>query len=258
MKALAALVSVLLVERGAQSFGMKSGTRLSSIISRSATTSKAGSTAGIEPTDLFSTWAQTGRDEVMAAGHEIAVAEMMSEVEPHLPMKPFRFLDIGCGNGWVARRISAKELCADSVGIDGAVEMIKKAKAMEESEGTGASFEDANILEYVPQQPFDVCFSMEVLYYLREKEVKIFLTRLHSHILSKGGIFVLGLDHFEENLDCHGWADLNNTRMLLWSESTWKAELENAGFEVIKSWRAAEGRPDIKSGTLAFICRAPL
>ena len=258
------LLSLLLTSDISRSFALKNGNRAMTTMHRSYEAAKRrtlreAASGSIEPTDLFSNWAETGRDEIMAAGHNEAVTEMLKELEPHLPASsPYRVLDLGCGNGWVARRMISKDLCIYSIGVDGAAEMIKKAKAMEEKEGTGAEFTMANIIDFSPERPCDVVFSMEVLYYLREDEVKSLLRRLNteSEILSEGGLFVLGLDHFEENEDCHGWADLNNTRMLLWSEHKWKSELEAAGFDIVKAWRAAPGRPDIKSGTLAFICRS--
>ena len=82
--------------------------------------------ATIEPTDLFSTWAETGRDEIMAAGHLEAVTEMLEELDPYLlKYGRFSFLDVGCGNGWVARHMitEKKGLCERSVGVDGAKEM---------------------------------------------------------------------------------------------------------------------------------------
>ena len=68
------------------------------------------------------------------------------------------------------------------------------------------------------------------------------------------------MDHFEENLECHDWAALNSTPMLLFSERKWKLMLETAGFEVLKQWRAgvrvdSEANYSGTAGTMAILAR---
>ena len=49
---------------------------------------------------LFDVWANTGRSEEMEKGHGTTVNQFLNK----LSLKEnFRFLDIGCGNGWVVR-----------------------------------------------------------------------------------------------------------------------------------------------------------
>ena len=202
----------------------------------------------------------------MAAGHEVAVSEMLSTAENYLPKQPFSFLDIGTGNGWVARRMSGHPNCKSALGVDGADQMILNAEEAEEEEKTGASFVKANLVDFQPEQAVDVAFSMEVLYYLKEEEVKQLFKNLSEKWLIPGGLFVWGIDHYTENAACHDWSSINGVHMLLWTESQWTAALEEAGFSVIKCWRAAN-RPETldmpgasadyegSSGTLAFIVR---
>ena len=52
----------------------------------------------VKPTDLFSQWAEVGRDEKMVKGHEAPVASIMKSLDPLLPPS-YSFLDIGMGNG---------------------------------------------------------------------------------------------------------------------------------------------------------------
>jgi predicted TPR repeat methyltransferase len=191
----------------------------------------------------------------MALGHDIAVTEMLMHLNGHIHNKPFSFLDIGCGNGWVSRRVKSNPMCFSSLGIDGATQMIKKARLIEESEKTGATFTHADLLEHQLKDKVDVAFSMEVLYYLTEEDLKNFLSKLSSQWVVSGGLLCLGLDHYFENTPSHGWAELNNTHMLLWSEAQWRSALEAAGFQIISLWRAAPGREEIPEGTLAIIAR---
>ena len=53
-------------------------------------------------TDLFSDWAEIGRDQGMAKAHNPAVSEILSTVLAGRE-KAFSFIDAGCGNGWVVQ-----------------------------------------------------------------------------------------------------------------------------------------------------------
>ena len=74
---------------------------------------------------LFDKWAKTGRAEEMEKGHGTSVNKFLDKL---VFDKPFTFLDIGCGNGWVVRKISQLSNCRKAIGIDKSRIMIKKAK----------------------------------------------------------------------------------------------------------------------------------
>ena len=80
---------------------------------------------------LFDRWAKTGRAEEMEKGHGTTVNKFLDKL---VFDKPFTFLDIGCGNGWVVRKISQLSNCKKAVGIDKSRTMIKKAKEKKTSE----------------------------------------------------------------------------------------------------------------------------
>ena len=54
---------------------------------------------------LFDNWAKAGRAEDMEAGHGLSVNKFLDRITFE---KPFTFLDIGCGNGWVVRKIAGE------------------------------------------------------------------------------------------------------------------------------------------------------
>ena len=208
----------------------------------------------IAPTDLFSTWADNDRDSVMADGHRKSVAEMMDGLGSMFKMEDKTILELGCGNGWVLRDVFSKYDIKSYFGVDGAKSMIEKAN-------TQNIYEDKHKFQYqmqdltkldVNHQSFDLIFSMEVLYYLQEDEVKSLLSQIANNLLKDDGVFIFGIDHYYENTDCHGWAELNNTPMLLWTEERWQQEVTDAGLVVQKQFRAAK-REGISEGTLVFI-----
>ena len=51
-------------------------------------------------TDIFSEWAEVGKDTGMETNHAQAVDKMLSHLV-NSRTSPFSFIDAGCGNGWV-------------------------------------------------------------------------------------------------------------------------------------------------------------
>ena len=78
-------------------------------------------------TEVFGEWAEQGKDSGMEKGHALAVEDMISfAIQERASLgRNFNFLDLGCGNGWVVRKLENDSLCVRSVGIDGAKQMIK-------------------------------------------------------------------------------------------------------------------------------------
>ena len=109
---------------------------------------------------LFDKWAKTGRAEEMEKGHGRTVNKFLDKL---IFDKPFTFLDIGCGNGWVVRKISQLSNCKKAIGIDKSRTMIKKAKEKKTSEKEAYFTTDLESWKYAGK--FDVVFSMEALYY---------------------------------------------------------------------------------------------
>ena len=54
------------------------------------------------PIDVFSEWAQNGKDEGMERHHYQSVMNMINFASSKL--SKYSFIDAGCGNGWVIRK----------------------------------------------------------------------------------------------------------------------------------------------------------
>ena len=78
---------------------------------------------------VFNEWAEIDKDLGMEKGHADAVTEMLDFAlkERHRINNNFTFLDLGCGNGWVVRKVIENPLCINASGIDGAPQMIENA-----------------------------------------------------------------------------------------------------------------------------------
>tara|TARA_B110000438_G_C15630594_1_gene570822 strand:+ start:306 stop:914 length:609 start_codon:yes stop_codon:yes gene_type:complete len=177
--------------------------------------------------DLFSDWALNDRDLGMEKNHMASVKKMLSLIF-HKRAEIFSFVDLGCGNGYVVREVSKHPLCQRSIGVDGAVEMIKKAKLID-SKG---EYICSNISSWLPEKKVDFIHSMEVMYYL-ENPQKI-ITNINQKCLKKNGMMIMGIDFYQENSDCHSWPNDLNLPMKLLSIREWIIILENSGLSDIK------------------------
>ena len=156
---------------------------------------------------VFNEWAELDKDLGMEKGHADAVTEMLDFAlkERHRTNNDFTFLDLGCGNGWVVRRVVDDPLCIKAKGIDGANQMIANAKAR----GNNEDYILANIHDYEPKEKYDLIHSMEVLYYLEDPESV--LNKIFSSWLAEEGRLIVGIDLNYENKElpggrrCYGW-----------------------------------------------------
>ena len=173
-------------------------------------------------TEIFSQWALNGRDIGMEANHAPAVNAMLDEVIGYRS-SPFSIIDAGCGNGWVVRKIIEDPLCKNAIGVDGAKNMIEKARSLH-AEG---NYYHADLLDWRPDEKVDIVHAMEVLYYFKNPE-KLILHILDNW-LEKNGTIIIGMDHYFENPKSHSWpADLN-TYMKLLSIEEWVGLFKDCG-----------------------------
>jgi trans-aconitate methyltransferase len=196
-------------------------------------------------TELFSEWADKNKDEGMERGHAASVKSMLDLALPKVH-RPFKAIDVGCGNGWVCRMLAEHDDCSKAVGVDGSASMIDKAKALGDGE-----FHLALLPEWKPEERFDMLHSMEFLYYLRDPAAM--LKAMHDHWLNEGAVLIAGVDHYLENRDSHGWPEALNVHMTLMDEGQWKQAMEDAGFTDVELHRV--GSTETFIGTLAMVGR---
>jgi len=172
---------------------------------------------------LFDRWAKTGRAEEMEKGHGATVNKFLDKLTFS---KPFTFLDIGCGNGWVVRKISQLPNCRKTIGIDKSRTMIKKAKDKKISEKEAYLTTDLESWKYAGK--FDVIFSMEALYYSVPMEPA--LKKVYK-LLKKQGVFYCGTDFYKDNKLTTRWVKDMDVPMDLRSEKEWKKMFKDVGFK---------------------------
>lgn len=171
----------------------------------------------------FDKWAKNGRAELMEKEHGKNVIKFLKTVSFD---KPFSFLDVGCGNGWVVRRIAQEHYCKKAIGIDKSKNMILQANAKKKIAKEKYIHKNIESLKYPSK--FDFIFSMESLYYA--DSIDVALGRIYK-LLKPGGKFFCGIDFYTDNTSTVKWADMMKIQMHLHSKQEWKKLFKNAGFE---------------------------
>lgn len=171
---------------------------------------------------LFDQWAINGRAELMEKEHKKPVKEFLANADLR---KPFTFLDIGCGNGWIVRAIASLDNCKKATGIDKSENMIKNA--LQKNKSPKEFYKVADIEKWRTQKKFDRIFSMEVIYYTESPQKA--LKKIYE-LLNPGGIFFCGTDFYADNKTTANWSKKMNLKMHLLSKKQWKDLFVDAGF----------------------------
>jgi len=200
----------------------------------------------------FDKWAQNGKAELMEKEHGNNVSKFFQTISFD---KPFTFLDVGCGNGWVVRKIAKENNCKKAIGIDKSKKMIVQAKKKQNNDKEEFVHTDVESWNY--KGKFNFIFSMESLYYADSIEVAI--KKIYK-LLKPNGQFFCGTDFYSENKATARWADIMKIQMHLHSKKEWKKFFHNAGFEVkIKHFKDLKNKRKWKRefGTLFIIGTKP-
>ena len=172
----------------------------------------------------FDKWAQNGRAELMEIEHGKNVLKFLETIPFD---KPFTFLDVGCGNGWVVRKIAKEKNCKKSIGIDKSKKMIIQSKKKIEEKKEEYFHTDIESMNY--RGKFDFIFSMESLYYA--DSIEIALEKIYK-LLKPGGQFFCGTDFYTDNKATARWAGIMKIQMHLHSKKEWREFFKNTGFDV--------------------------
>jgi len=176
-----------------------------------------------ETKKLFDEWAVTGRAEEMEKGHGVTVNKFLDSISFD---KPFSFLDVGCGNGWIVRKIAQLPNCKKAVGIDKSKKMISIAISKQISKKE--KYLSVNIESWKYLGKFDIIFSMESLYYSVPMEPA--LSKIFK-ILRTNGFFYCGTDFYSDNYLTKRWKKVMKVPMDLRSKTEWKNMFRKIGFK---------------------------
>tara|TARA_B100000886_G_C20385996_1_gene476074 strand:- start:475 stop:1083 length:609 start_codon:yes stop_codon:yes gene_type:complete len=196
------------------------------------------------PIKVFSEWAINGKDEGMEKNHSPSVKNMLEKATKDL--NNYKFIDAGCGNGWVVRMVSKDAKCKSAVGVDGSSNMIRKARKLD----INNEYYCEDLLKWCPKEKVELVHSMEVFYYF-EKPEKV-INHIYNNWICNGGKLIMGIDYYYENEISHTWQRKSSINVMkLYSKKKWTKFFYDAGFKDVESWYF--GKKNDWNGTLVIL-----
>ena len=185
----------------------------------------------------FNRWAEAGRGEEMEESH-------LPIVEPTLALMNLqpadRVLDVGCGSGWLVRRLAARVPNGSVMGIDVSDEMVRRAQAGSTSV-PDIQFQLGTAEEIpAPNGSFTKVLSVESAYYWHDPARgmgEIF------RVLAPGGSAWILINYYRDNLDCHQWGLHYQIPTHLLSAAEWQDHFRAARFHDVQDRRIPDLSP---------------
>ena len=186
----------------------------------------------------FNRWAEAGRGEEMEESH-------LPIVEPTLALMNLqpadRVLDVGCGSGWLVRRLAARVPNGSVMGIDVSDEMIRRAQAREPRRAQCP----------VPTRDSRGNPRAErVLHQGSVRRICVLLARSGTRdgvkyfacLRPAGSAWIL-INYYRDNLDCHQWRLHYQIPTHLLSAAEWQDHFRAAGFRDVQDRRIPDLSP---------------
>jgi SAM-dependent methyltransferase len=177
-------------------------------------------------------------------------------------------LDVGCGNGTLARALAAMNYQGEYLGVDMSQELLTKAEGLQDSSSVGdfkfmvVNLVDSDWHQALPGMSFDWLSCFAVLHHIPGEEFRSQIVRNFASLVLPGGIVAisvwqwqnsprlrkrvqpwsrvgLGQDDLEEGdvlLDWRAGETIGLRYVHTYSEEELSALAESAGFKVIKNY----------------------
>jgi SAM-dependent methyltransferase len=189
----------------------------------------------------FNRWADAGRGEGMEQDHLPITLPVLEKMRLGATDN---VLDVGCGSGWLTRRIAQRVPQGRVVGMDVSDQMIRVARR--------TSLEQDNVL-YVTGEageiPWEANFftqaiSVESAYYWPEPAAGV---QEIFRVLRPGASLWMLINYYRDNPHCHQWGSLLevDTHLLLAQE--WAELFGAAGFANVVEERVVDRSPSPES-----------
>jgi arsenite methyltransferase len=191
----------------------------------------------------FNRWAEAGRGEGMEQDHlpiTLPVLEKMRLVPTD------NVLDVGCGAGWLSRRIAEKLPEGRVVGMDVSDQMVRVARR------TSAEYHNVlYVAGEVGEIPWEANFftqaiSVESAYYWPDPAAGV---KEIFRVLRPGGKFWMLINYYRDNLDCHQWGALLAVKTHLLPAGEWAELFRAVGFTQVAHERVVDWSPSPETYT---------
>ncbi len=192
----------------------------------------------------FNRWAEAGRGEGMEQEHLPITLPVLEKMQ----LAPAdNVLDVGCGAGWLSRRLAKLVPQGRVVGMDVSDEMIRRARC--------ASVDFENLIfvtgevEEIPWEPnfFSHVISVESAYYWPDSVAGI---REIFRVLKPGGSAWILINYYRDNPHAHQWGGLLAVETHLLSAAEWSERFRAAGFGNVQPERVRDHSrtPEVYTG----------
>jgi arsenite methyltransferase len=181
----------------------------------------------------FNRWAEAGRGDGMEQDHLPITLPVLAKMKIGAADN---VLDVGCGSGWLSRRLGKLAPQGRIVGMDISDEMIRVAQR--NSDQRNISFVTGEISK-IPAEPdfFHHAISVESSYYWPGPAAGI---REIHRVLRRGGAAWILINYYRDNPYCHQWGALLAVPTHLLSAEEWAAMFRAAGFESVSHERVVD------------------
>jgi len=185
----------------------------------------------------FNRWAEAGRGDDMEQSH-------LPIVEPMLALIEFRpqdkVLDVGCGTGWLVRRIAPLVSAGLAAGMDVSDGMLGRAESLS-AQLPNVVFARGGV-DAIPWENgrFTKVLSVESAYYWPDSAQGV---REIFRVLSPGGAAWILINYYRDNPHCHQWGGQLKVPTCLLSAAQWEALFRQAGFAAVDHRRIPDHSP---------------
>jgi len=192
----------------------------------------------------FNRWAEAGRGDDMEQSHLPIVEPMLALIKFDLKDK---ILDVGCGTGWLVRRIAPLVSAGLAAGMDVSDAMVGRAQALS-AQLSNVAFACGGV-DAIPwgSGHFAKVLSVESAYYWPDPAQGV---REIFRVLSPGGAAWILINYYRDNPHCHQWGGQLKVPTHLLSAEEWAGLFRQAGFRAVDHRRIPDlsPTPDVYTG----------
>jgi SAM-dependent methyltransferase len=185
----------------------------------------------------FNRWAEAGRGEGMEQDHLPITLPVLEKMR----LSPVdNVLDVGCGAGWLSRRLAKLVPEGRVVGMDISDEMIRHARRAS-TDFDNLMFVTGEVTG-IPWQPnfFSHVISIESSYYWPDPAAGI---KDIFRVLNEGGSAWVLINYYRDNPHSHQWGNLLAVPTHLLSAREWADLFRGAGFRDVVHERIVDPSP---------------